>query len=74
MAKKINAPRMAALAALDAMDDLFDPLTAPQKVEAMEEMIDELESRIRCEEGMGEVIERLNSAPPAAKEPRRKER
>ncbi len=45
----MNQPLMAAMAALDAMDDLFSPLTEEQKIEAMEHMVDELESRIRCE-------------------------
>lgn len=53
MTKRINVALMAAIAVLDDMDEKFDPLTEEQKIDAMEHIIDDLNSRIRCAEDPG---------------------
>ena len=57
MAKKINAGLLAAIAVLEEMRLLFEPLTEAEKIDAMEHLVDDLSSQIRCAEdpGMAEV-------------------
>ncbi len=48
--KRLTAARMASYAVLDAMEDLFAPLTPKERIDAMEHLVADLTDKIDAEE------------------------